>query len=824
MPQKKTFKQRLFQPACLTAPHSRVNAVLAYIVSTPYLQPTLTMHSPQLERLLPQLVLNACFLFVGFLSAAESPVDLTLGKLESQTRWFQATTIGLEGKAWKETASPYQRLPDKAEGVVRPPVWSLSKHSAGIAVRFNTNSPTLSVRWSLTSARLAMPHMAATGVSGVDLYVKTITGWRWLKAAQPTAQENTVLLASKLPPGKREFLLYFPLYNGVTSLELGISKNAQLWSQRYQEDAAKPLVFWGTSITQGACASRPGMVHTAILGRRLDRPVINLGFSGNGKMEAEMARLLAEIDAAVYIIDCSPNLNAQQISTRTVPLVTILREKRPTTPILLVEDRHYADSFLVATRKRRNAENQQALHIAFQELRKVGFDQLFYLKGNRLLGRDGEDTVDGSHPTDLGFSRQADAFEAALLPILGNSKSLQWYKGNLHTHSLWSDGNDFPEMIADWYRRHGYHFLALSDHNILSAGVKWMNIEAIEARNGIHALEKYLARFGSSWVETRGNREMRTLEVRLKPLAEVRPLVEKRGEFLMIPSEEITDNGAHINATNIKNLIEPQGGTNVRETIQNNLRAVKAQAEELGQIIIPHLNHPNLGNQGISAEDLAALVQDEFFEVHNGVEGDGDLGSATRHRLETLWDITSTLRISQFQAPPLYALAVDDSHDYHGGTNASSGRGWIMLRARQLTPESIVKAMKKGDFYASSGVELLSLEYQEKTGQLAIEIKPDGEAQFTTEFIGTPIDFDQESQPRIDPQTQQPVIGTRDYSADVGQVFATAKGLKVSYQLTGEELYVRATITSDQAPRNPTTESPFQQAWTQPVGWQIHLK
>lgn len=399
----------------------------------------------------------------------------------------------------------------------------------------------------------------------------------------------------------------------------------------------------------------------------------------------------------------------------------------------------------------------------------------------------------------------------------------RWYKGNLHTHTLWSDGDDFPDMIADWYRGQGYHFLALSDHNVLSQGIKWMPLKTIEARAGSEAFSKYLARFGEDWVQTRGSAEAGDREVRLKPLEEVRALVEEAGEFLMIPAEEITDKQAHINATNILEVIEPQGGGSVREMIHNNLRAVDAQAKRTGRMIVPHLNHPNLGDQGISPEDLAALVEDEFFEVWNGVEGDGDLGSDRRHSLETLWDITSTLRLSQYNAPPLLALATDDSHNYHGKSKAAPGRGWVMVRSRWLTPESILTAMKRGDFYASTGVELERLEFDESSGTLVLEIKPEGDAQYTTEFIGTPIQFDQSTKPRVDPATDQEIPGTLDYSADVGKVFATVSGLTATYRLTGKELYVRATVTSDQPPVSPTSESRYQKAWTQPIGWQSKI-
>lgn len=401
-------------------------------------------------------------------------------------------------------------------------------------------------------------------------------------------------------------------------------------------------------------------------------------------------------------------------------------------------------------------------------------------------------------------------------------REARWWKGNLHTHSLWSDGNDFPEMIADWYRQQGYHFLALSDHNVLSEGSRWMKLSVIEDRNGSTALPKYLARFGNDWVETRGSRHDDSFEVRLKPLSEFRTLVESANEFLMIQSEEITDKGAHINATNIAEVIQPQGGDSVRETIQNNLRAIDAQAKRLNRTIIPHLNHPNLGDKGISAEDLAALIQDEFFEVFNGVDQDGDLGSDRRHSLETLWDITSTMRLSKLGAAPMFGLATDDSHEYHGRTRLAPGRGWIMLRAKFLSPESIVNAMKRGDFYASSGVTLNKVEFDEKEKTLTIEIEPDGDAKFTTEFIGTSVDFDKTTTQRKD-KDGKPVDGTLDYSTDVGKVFATQEGHKVTYRLTGKELYVRATITSDKAPESPTSESPLKKAWTQPFGWRSRL-
>ncbi|WP_299462749.1 SGNH/GDSL hydrolase family protein [uncultured Gimesia sp.] len=354
------------------------------------------------------------------LTAAEEPFTKFTVDEKDKTHWFDIKDLGLEGKGWTETEAFFDRLPAKAKGVVRPPVWSLSKHSAGMAVRFVTDATTIKAKWKLTSASLAMPHMAATGVSGLDLYVKTESGkWRWLAVGKPSQQENNVTLISDLIPGTREYILYLPLYNGVQSVEIGIPESSQLWKAPPREPGKdKPLVFWGTSITHGGCASRTGMVHTAILGRRLDRPVINLGFSGNGRMEPEVAKLVAELDASVFIMDCLPNVTADTVARETEPLVKTLRAAHPDTPILLVEDRTYSNAYLKKSSQERHRTSREALRNAFERLQKEGVTSLYYLEGDTLLGDDSEDTVDGSHPTDLGFFRQADAFETVLQPIL----------------------------------------------------------------------------------------------------------------------------------------------------------------------------------------------------------------------------------------------------------------------------------------------------------------------------------------------------------------------------------------------------------------------
>lgn len=262
--------------------------------------------------------------------------------------------------------------------------------------------------------------MPSTGVSGVDLYVRLDDGsWRWVANGKPKGLENEATLFNNIPEGEREFLIYLPLYNGVNSVSIGIPESAQMKkAPAYEGAKKKPIVFYGTSITHGACASRPGMTHTSMINRRFDWPVINLGFSGNGRMELEVAEFINEIDAAVYVIDCLPNLRGEEVKKRTIPLVKKIREKHPETPILLVEDRNYPNGFLIQSFQDRNLGSQKELKTAYEKLIADGDKNLYYLEGINLLGSDGDDTVDNSHPNDLGFYRQANAFEKVLRPIL----------------------------------------------------------------------------------------------------------------------------------------------------------------------------------------------------------------------------------------------------------------------------------------------------------------------------------------------------------------------------------------------------------------------
>lgn len=360
--------------------------------------------------------------FLGYCSATVVAARMQRGGpsfVGDGLKWFDVADFPIHGRAFVDRKSPFDRLPLRAEGVVRKEVWELSRDSAGMCVRFATTSPEIHVRYRLTSKSLALPHMPATGVSGIDLYGFDGARWRWLGVARPTAQQVEAKLLEGAPATEaaRPFQLWLPLYNGVESLQIGVAEGHDV-APLPRVEGQKPIVCYGTSITHGACASRPGMAWPAIVARALDREVCNFGFSGNGRMEEEVARFLCEIDAAAFVVDCLPNMTAELVAERTEPLVKQIRAARADAPILLVEDRTFAGAWFSAERQKQHERRRAALRDAYARLRADGVQGLSMLSGELLIGDDDEGTTDGSHPNDLGMMRQADKVAAALRPLL----------------------------------------------------------------------------------------------------------------------------------------------------------------------------------------------------------------------------------------------------------------------------------------------------------------------------------------------------------------------------------------------------------------------
>jgi hypothetical protein len=333
--------------------------------------------------------------------------------------WHDVTQWGVEGRILPEQKRLrwFDRLPASAEGKVTSAVWNLSRDSAGMMVRFKTDAEAISVHYKLSKDRLGQPHMPATGVSGVDLYARDKDGkWKWVMVTKPATQEVKAEIIKGLAPGYREYAAYLPLYNGVESLSIGVAKGSKFEGLAPRE---KPIVFYGTSITHGACASRPGMVHTAILGRRFDTPVVNLGFSGNGRMDTAVGDFLVQLDPAVFVIDCLPNMQPAQVTEKCIPLVKQLRAAKPETPIILVEDRRFTNDWITPNKQQFHTDNHAALKAAYETLQKEGVKNLHYIPGDSLYGDDTEGATDASHASDLGFMRQADIFEPVIRKALG---------------------------------------------------------------------------------------------------------------------------------------------------------------------------------------------------------------------------------------------------------------------------------------------------------------------------------------------------------------------------------------------------------------------
>ncbi len=312
----------------------------------------------------------------------------------------------------------YQRFPDSLKMYLREPVWELSKNPSGFAVYFETNAKEIYAMWK-TGSDVVFPHVASTLVKGVDLYAFDQGKWYFAgigSPANPVYQQ--VNIVKGMDGNFRQYLLYLPDYERCDSMSIGTDSGAIITKPSFNHfDAKKPLVVYGTSIVQGASAMRPGMAYPAQLERRLNREVINLGFSGNGQLDSMLAVIMSTIDASVYIIDCGPNLTPRLASERTVPFVEELHKRRPNTPILLVENINYPTARFNRVLSKHISEVNHFFYDAYKLLKKGGMKNLYYLPSKNLIGDDGEASVDGAHLTDLGFYRMTLILEKKIRQI-----------------------------------------------------------------------------------------------------------------------------------------------------------------------------------------------------------------------------------------------------------------------------------------------------------------------------------------------------------------------------------------------------------------------
>lgn len=426
----------------------------------------------------------------------------------AQTEWYDPTAAGfpaVQSQAWpgELRANPYQRFPDRAEGSVRDVVWRLSRNSAGESLEFTTNASEITVRYTLASQRISMAHMPSTGVSGVDLYTRDRNGDEIWIGGKYSFKDTVTYTFAKLDFDRNTrkahtYTLFLPLYNTVTWLEIGVNEGA---SFRFEPQRAEaPIVAYGTSICHGACASRPGMAWTNILQRRMDRPVLNFGFSGNAFFEKEVTDMLGEIEAAVYILDALPNshtLGHEELRDTIVSAVRRLRAVRPDTPILLADHLGYPHGRAIEYWRVQEAHANNTQKEAFDLLKSQGVKNIYHLTYDEI-GLPQDATVEGIHASDWGMKVYADAYEAKLRVIMNEPA------GDYPTMRPVRQARDF----YDWNVRHrdillstrGNHYNTVIIGN--SIVHQWGGIPDFSVKSGAKAWDKHLAgalNLGCGW-------------------------------------------------------------------------------------------------------------------------------------------------------------------------------------------------------------------------------------------------------------------------------------------------------------------------------------
>jgi len=342
-------------------------------------------------------------------------------KLENM-RFVDARELMLLGKGFENTESYYTRLPLDLKNEIRPEVWDLGKNSAGMAVRFYSNTATIAVKWKVLN-NFHMNHMPDTGVKGIDLYsLDNNDKWYYMGTGRPTGTENSAILSDCMERQGREYMLYLPLYDGIVNLEIGVDSTAEISSPRSNKlvkcDDGKAIVVYGTSITQGGCASRPGMAYTSILGRMLGREVINLGFSGNARLDNSLAKAICKINSNTIVLDCLPNTTAQMLKDSAYTFLKIILDSKPGAKLYMVENPLFPTLRFNNQIMTELSEENWIWRSIYLRLGREGFRNVYYIKGEELVGEDGEGTVDGVHMSDLGFYRYA----KTLFKYLSSSK------------------------------------------------------------------------------------------------------------------------------------------------------------------------------------------------------------------------------------------------------------------------------------------------------------------------------------------------------------------------------------------------------------------
>ena len=396
----------------------------------------------------------------------------------------------------------------------------------------------------------------------------------------------------------------------------------------------------------------------------------------------------------------------------------------------------------------------------------------------------------------------------------------EWFRGNIHMHSFWSDGNVYPEQAVAWYKDNGYHFVVLSDHTYLQTNPqRWINIGTTP--HWLNLFEQYVERFGQPETREHEGRQ----QVRLHTIHELKAKMDVPGQFLMIPGHEINNSAhgvtLHGIAINVTETIPFQRGETLAESIDRNSLAVRQNGEENGNVSAFMLAHPMWPYYDIDPISMANAKETVLYEFlcANGGPSEGWDESDRFWNRESLWDIVTAFRIVKGH-PLMFGVGTDDTHDYTNFRDRGDnpGQAWMVVRAEKLEADALVRAMLAGDFYTSTGVEMEDITFNKETGTLTVKIKPTPGVNYRIQFIGTKKDFDQTVVPfEMEATDRNPARRGWTFSKDIGIELAAFEGIEASYQLKEDDLYVRAIITSDERKEiNAGITPPTSTAWTQP--------
>lgn len=391
----------------------------------------------------------------------------------------------------------------------------------------------------------------------------------------------------------------------------------------------------------------------------------------------------------------------------------------------------------------------------------------------------------------------------------------RWWRGNLHTHSFWSDGDGFAELALRDYRDAGYHFVALTEHDNVASHTASRTLQQIADRSCGQAYADYAERWGDPKLDLGAP----TGAVELTPIAEIAKELDEEQRFLVLRGEEISAAAAglrvHVTTVLPNAVVRPVFADDVPTALRANIAA--ARSDNPAALIV--VNHPN-HDYAVTAEDLYSIREIDYVEIFSGHRGVRTLGDGNHPPVDRLWDVANTMRIAQQGWAPIYGIATDDAHDYYCDLDARPFRAYVQVRAAALDAKSLFTAMSAGDFYASTGVDLAALNYDAEHRRLDVRVVEEEGVHYVIEIRGTRSDFDPSHTPRVPSEGFTRISDS--YSEDIGRVLARFEGPVASYSLSPDDLFVRAVVTSDRVLDTTQNVYPWQvaQAWTQPVGWE----